>query len=242
MARGGARPSPPPHCCPAHSVAPLHLSLRRGSVHPHPLHLVPWSVLGLGGWLFWLRGRASLPPRGGGRPPLFTTAGRPLRADIRLRKVGASAVRALRHGVLAPVTLLGPASLNRTPVFLRLVSLRAPATPRGCPGALRLDVASLATVATSNIRSCLLVGLDFVAAALKPQCSFANEPEDVLVCHRQNHRRRPDDSLWRALALGAPLNQRTVEGTLAPSFPPRAPSGASVPFDPLPRYRATGTA
>ena len=62
----GARPSPalPP------AVRPTPcLYFRRGSVRSHPLHSVPRCLLGLGGRLFWLRGRTSLPPRGGGRPP-----------------------------------------------------------------------------------------------------------------------------------------------------------------------------
>ena len=78
----------------------------------------------------------------GGAPPLRLIAGRPLpRADSHLREVGASAISALRHGVLAPMALLGPAPLLGAPVFPRLVLLRTPAASRGGPRALRLDVA-----------------------------------------------------------------------------------------------------
>ena len=119
----------------------------------------------------------SLPPRGGGGPPpLRIAAGRLLiRAGIRLREVRAFAVRALGHGVLTPVALLGPAPLHRASLFSRRVSLGTPTASRGGPGALSLDVAPLAAVATYDVRPYLLVGLGFVSTALKPKSALAGE-------------------------------------------------------------------
>ena len=73
------------------------------------------------------------------------------------------------------------------------MSLRAPTASRGGPGALSLDVALLAAVATSDVRPYLLVGLGFVSMALKPK-SALTEAVCVLVCYCQNHRRRLDGS------------------------------------------------
>ena len=89
--------------------------------------------------------------------------------------VGASAVRTLRHGVLTPVALPGPAPLHGAPVVLRCVSLRPPAAMCGGAGVLWLDVAPLTAVATPDIWPYLLVGFDLVSTALEPQSSLANE-------------------------------------------------------------------
>ena len=113
---------------------------------------------------------------------------------VRLRDVGALAVRALGHGVFTPVALLGPVTLYRAPVLSRRVSLRTLTASRGGPGALSLDVAPLTAVATSDVRPYLLVDLRFVSMALKPKSAFADEAVCVLVCYRQNHRQRLDGS------------------------------------------------
>lgn len=148
------------------------------------------------------------------------------------------------HGVLTPVALLDPAPLHKAPVLLRHVPLRTPATLRGGAGELRLHVAPPAAVATSGIWPFLFEGLGLVAAALEPQSSLADETVDVFALDSQNHRRCPDGSFlvasldaWRA---ARPSYHR---GDLDPSFSASSSSrSVSVPFDPLPRYRATGIA
>ena len=191
----GNRKAPPP-LPPFRSIRPvallLHGPLRSRLVRLLHHHSALRSLLGAGRWFFWRRGLTSLPPRGGGGPPpLRTTAGRHLlRAGVRLREVGAFAVRALGHGVLTLVALLGSAPLHRAPVLSRCVSLRTPTASRGGPGALSLDVAPLAAVATSDVRPYLLVSLGLVSTALKPKSALADEAVCVLVCYRQNHRRR----------------------------------------------------
>ena len=97
---------------------------------------------------------------------------------------GASAISAFRHGVLAPMALLGLAPLHEAPVFHRLVLLHTPAASRGGPRALRLDVAPPRAVAASDIWSDLLVALDLIPAALQPQSLLANSTEGILVCER----------------------------------------------------------
>jgi hypothetical protein len=238
--RVGCSPSPPP-CCPSPTPPSPPPSWTRAGSLPPPPPPPPRRSCGSSG----CGPQPAASTWGRGPPPLCLTAGRLLlRAGLGLRKVGASTVGTLGHGVSCTSGPSRHHTLHRASMSLVSCCSGAPPASRIGSVALGLDVAPPTAVATPHVRPDLLVGLGVVAASLKTQPSSSDRSVYRLVRNREDHRRCRDD-----LVVVPSLDARSAaqpsdgEGIFTPSFSASSSSRSeSVPCDPLPRYRATGIA